>query len=77
MTACALGLFWLWRSRQALFASPLPPNSRAALAGLFSGAAACLLCNDSGVTAAAMTLLYGWAWASLPCLIPLNTPDPR
>ncbi|MCW3054977.1 MAG: hypothetical protein JWN14_4147, partial [Chthonomonadales bacterium] len=38
---------------------------RATLLGIGVGALACLLCNDSGLTAAALLCLYGWAWAAL------------
>lgn len=33
--------------------------------GLLAGALLSLLCNDAGVLAAALILLYGWAWALL------------
>jgi len=58
----ASALLWIRRSMPHLFAAP---PSRAALLGIEVGALACLLCNDSGLTAAALLCLYGWAWAAL------------
>jgi len=58
----AAALLWIRRSMPHLFAAPHP---RAALMGIGVGALACLLCNDSGLTAAALLCLYGWAWAAL------------
>jgi len=49
-----------------------PMTARAVLAGLWCGAAACLIFNDAGVLAAAMVLLFGCAWA----LTPQRTPAP-
>jgi hypothetical protein len=62
LLVCALALAWLWHSAPQCFASR---SARATLAGLVAGAVASLLCNDSGITAAALVLLYGWAWASI------------
>jgi hypothetical protein len=39
-----------------------PELMRPALAGLWWGAAASLICNDAGVLAASMVILYGCAW---------------
>ena len=50
---CATGAFWnVGRKAQA-----------ATRAGLVTGAIVSLACNDSGVTAAAMIMLFGCAWA--------------
>lgn len=48
---------------------------QAAWYGLSSGAIACLLCNDSGLTAASMVLVIGWAYtsSSLPADLPIVT----
>jgi hypothetical protein len=62
LAVSAVGLWWLWRAHPDLFASL---EAKAVLAGLVAGAAASLLCNDSGVTAAALIFLYGWAWAAV------------
>ncbi|HZO90424.1 MAG TPA: hypothetical protein VFB38_19010 [Chthonomonadaceae bacterium] len=66
LAVSAFGLGWLRRTHPCLFGVGNAPGShaaRAAFAGLVAGAIASLLCNDSGVTAAALVLLYGWAWA--------------
>ena len=63
LIVAAAALFWIRRA-----GGPGPFASRrrhAALTGLGLGAGACLLCNDSGLTAAALVLLTGWAWAAL------------
>jgi hypothetical protein len=67
LAVCAFSLWWLQRAHPALFASDNAETRtrRAVFAGLLAGALASLLCNDSGVTAAALILLYGWAWAIL------------
>jgi hypothetical protein len=67
LAACAFGLWWLCRPHSALLTSDDAEmqTRRAVFDGLFAGALASLLCNDSGVTAAALILLYGWAWAIL------------
>jgi hypothetical protein len=67
LAVCAFGLWWLCRAHPALLSpdDTEPKTRRAVLAGLVAGAVASLLCNDSGVTAAALILLYGWAWAVL------------
>jgi hypothetical protein len=62
LVAAAATLAWIRRNSPEAFASR---RSQAALMGLAAGAVACLLCNDSGLTAAALLLLYGWAWAAL------------
>ena len=62
LVAATAALAWIRRSYPEAFASR---RSRATLMGLAAGAVACLLCNDSGLTAAALLLLYGWAWAAL------------
>lgn len=56
--ACLLA--WLWRRRGPAAGR----RARAAATGITLGAAASLVFNDSGVTAAALCLLYGWAWLS-------------
>jgi hypothetical protein len=62
LLVAAAALLWIKRTSPQLFASR---RSHAALLGIGIGAIACLLCNDSGLTAAALLLLYGWAWAAL------------
>ena len=62
LLVAAASLAWIRRTSPQLFASR---RSHAALIGISFGAVACLLCNDSGLTAAALLLLYGWAWAAL------------
>lgn len=61
----AVSAFGLWRLMRATPAVSVSPVEKAVLAGLIAGAATSLLCNDSGVTAAALIFLYGWAWASV------------
>jgi hypothetical protein len=60
VSACAL--LWIRRTFPQAFTTR---SARAALLGIASGALACLLCNDSGLTAASLLFLYGWAWAAL------------
>jgi hypothetical protein len=68
----AAALAWFWRHHRTRLLPTSPPyTTRAVLAGLASGALASLVCNDSGVTAAALILLYGWAWS----LLRLPAPD--
>ena len=62
LVVAAASLAWIRRTSPDLFASRRP---HAALLGISFGAVACLLCNDSGLTAAALLLIYGWAWAAL------------
>ena len=69
VSACALG--WLRRTYPQRFAGI---QQEAAFAGLVCGAVASLLCNDSGVTAAALILLYGCA-EKLMEVIPLRGGD--
>jgi hypothetical protein len=57
---CAAGTFWIvGRERQFKIQNP---KSKIVTAGLVTGAVVSLLCNDSGVTAAAMIMLFGCAW---------------
>ncbi len=62
LVVAAAALAWIRHVSPGPFASR---RRHAALAGIGVGAVACLLCNDSGLTAAALLLLYGWAWAAL------------
>jgi len=62
LAVAAASLLWIRRTSPHLFALPRP---HAAFLGMGFGAIACLLCNDSGLTAAALLLLYGWAWAAI------------
>lgn len=68
LAVCVLALGWLRRTQPL---SLLKDNeqdariTRAVSSGLACGAVASLLGNDSGVTAAALILLYGWAWAAV------------
>ncbi len=62
LVVAAASLVWIRRT-SPLFVSHRRPH--ATLIGIGAGALACLLCNDSGLTAAALLLLYGWAWAAL------------
>ncbi len=64
-------LLWIRFTHPALF---LPRRQKATLAGIGSGALACLLCNDSGLTAAALLLLYGWAWAAALTAVSRSSP---
>lgn len=69
---CVVGLVWLRRKAPSLFAPSEPTKNtvRAAWTGLIAGAVASLLCNDSGVTAAALILLIGWAWTAVRLAAP-------
>ncbi|HZT42584.1 MAG TPA: hypothetical protein VFA07_10500 [Chthonomonadaceae bacterium] len=58
MVVSAGALWWLRRKQPERFSGIA---QEAVLAGLVCGAVASLLCNDSGVTAAALILLYGWS----------------
>lgn len=62
LAVSAAALVGIRRAAPRLFVARRP---HAALTGIGAGALACLLCNDSGLTAAALLLLYGWAWAAL------------
>lgn len=62
LLVAAAALAWIRRAFPNPFAYRRP---QAALVGIAVGAIACLLCNDSGLTASSLVLLYGWAWAAL------------
>lgn len=62
LTLLAAG-FGLGRLRRIHAACFQDLNARATFAGLVVGGIASLLCNDSGLTAAALIALYGWVWA--------------
>ncbi len=62
LLVAAAALAWIRRSMPGIFVAS---RSHAALLGTSVGAIACLLCNDSGLTAASLLLLFGWAWAAL------------
>ncbi len=62
--AVSAAAFWL-TSRKAILSGWKSKLNGNAAAGFWISAAASLLFNDSGVTAAALIMIFAWAWAAL------------
>jgi hypothetical protein len=62
LIAATIGLVSLWNRVRST--DRLRRSERAAFSGLAAGAIVSLVCNDSGVSAAAMIVLIGLAWAA-------------